>query len=374
MTLHEGAPVTGAGYRARVMYVAVRGPCVAACLSCLASGLFGCGGDASAPLGFEQLDVPGSGGGAASSTASGAPSPPDDDAPPNDAPPNDAPPVGETPEAPHTCSGKKGRGSGLVTVMHDGLPRTAWLHVPPGYDPSAGTMLVLNFHGFTSDAAQQMLLSEMNGASDARGFLVVYPQGVARSWNAGACCGTAWLDAVDDVGFVEALLDELSDELCIDPRRIYATGMSNGGFLSHRLACELSGTFAAIAPVAGVLGVEPEDCTPPRPVPVMHIHGTADPVVPYEGSLTFASVEETVARWRQLDGCSTNSSPLVDQGDAWCVSWSDCDEGAEVVRCTIEGGGHTWPGGFPIPLVGKTSTDLDATGAMLDFFDAHPLP
>src|SRR5690606_3308049 len=147
----------------------------------------------------------------------------------------------------------------------------------------AGTMLVLNFHGFTSADWQEALLTRMDREVDARGVIVAYPQGVATSWNAGACCGTAWADAVDDVGFVRALIEHLEAEYCIDARGVDATGMSNGGFLSHRLACELSDRIAAIAPVAGVLGVDPASCAPSRPVPVWQFHGTEDPLVPYEG-------------------------------------------------------------------------------------------
>ena len=279
--------------------------------------------------------------------------------------------------APLQCTGKTGAlGDSIVTVTSGGVLRNADVHVPEKYDPSAPTTLVLNFHGFGSNSFQEALLSLMNDASDERGFIVAYPNGTVNSWNAGLCCGTAASLAVDDVAFTAALIDELSKAYCIDPKRIFATGMSNGAFLSHRLACEMSDKIAAIAPVAGVLGIPFEDCEPERKVPVMHFHGTADLLVPYEGGgvSLFPSVDDSIARWREIDGCGAALEVTFDQGDTQCVSPKDCADGAEVILCTIDGGGHTWPGGTPVPSLGVTSTDIDATAQMLDFFEKHPLP
>lgn len=299
---------------------------------------------------------------------------------PTSAPTFEPPP---TPK-PVTCDGKKGdKGERVMTLSHKGLIRTALVHVPEGYDPGKGAMLVLNFHGFSSDGLQEAVLSRMNKASDERGFIAVYPYGVANSWNAGQCCGTAWLDAVDDVDFVRNLLDKLEADFCIDTRRVFSTGMSNGGFFSHRLGCELSDRIAAIAPVAGVLGIS--SCNPPRPVPVFHFHGTEDGLVPYgggnpvlnvglEGELNFKSVADTMASWRNHNKCSDVSEKIYDEGDAVCLRWGGCSQDADVLLCTITGGGHTWPGGVPIPFLGKTSGDISATKAMLDFFEAHPMP
>lgn len=315
--------------------------------------------------------------------ADAAPEPPDPVELPDPAPaPEPDPPPPPDPE-PHTCAGLEGEaGRRLFTFTHDGLFRRTYLHVPESYDPTAGTMLVLNFHGFTSANWQQALLTRMGEEAEARGFVVAYPQGVGVSWNAGDCCGTAWTDAVDDVGFVSALIDRLSAEYCIDPRRIFATGMSNGGFMSHRLACELSDRIAAIAPVAGVIGVEPAGCTPERPVPVWQFHGTEDLLVPYEGGtpvlndlgtgLVFRSVAETMEHWATHNGCGVETTAFYEEGDSTCVEWSGCE--APTRLCTVDGGGHTWPGGLPIPFLGRTTRDLDATNAMLDFFTAHPMP
>jgi polyhydroxybutyrate depolymerase len=273
-----------------------------------------------------------------------------------------------------TCTGKPGApGDSTVTLTSSGIARVFLLHVPASYDASKGAMLVFNFHGFTSDALQEQLLTNMNASSDAHGYVAVYPYGIAQSWNAGACCGTATATNVDDIQFIRDMLGSLQTDFCIDPKRIYATGMSNGGFMSHRIGCEMSDTFAAIAPVAGVIGMP--SCTPTRPVPVIHFHGTADPLVPYTGSasLGFMSVPDSIAEWRTNDGCSSASSTIYSKGDATCVAWSACNAGSEVVLCTIDQGGHTWPGGLPIPF-GKTSTDISATDTMIDFFQAHPMP
>lgn len=286
--------------------------------------------------------------------------------------------------APVSCTSKPGdKGSITISLTSGGRTRTSILHVPDKYDPTTGAMLVLNFHGFTSSGWQQALLTRMSQHSDQRGFIVAYPEGVAASWNAGDCCGTAWTDSVDDVAFVRALLDRIEQEWCIDTKRVFATGMSNGGFISHRLACEVSDRIAAVAPVAGVLGIPSEKCNPSRPVPVLQFHGTADPMVPYGGGtplvpqlgvgLVFRSVAETLDHWRTRNGCSTFEKTFYQHGDTTCVEWPDCSGGVRTALCTIEGGGHTWPGGIPIPA-GKTSTDVDATATMLDFFEAHPMP
>lgn len=336
----------------------------------IALALLGCGSETSV-AGYRTIDP-------------GGEQPGDEAEPPNgDEPASD--PVadpGETLPEPFTCAGKVASKGATLTIESGGLTRSARVHVPDSYDRDVGTMLVLNFHGFSSDDWQQELLTGMTDSADERGFIVVYPKGIANSFNAGQCCGTAWTDSVDDVAFTADLVAELSDRYCIDPARIYATGMSNGGFFAHRLACELPETFAAVAPVAGVLGID--TCNPSRAVPVLHIHGTADPLVPFdgglpvtgwdvEGDLDFMSVEETIDTWKGIDSCGAQSADYFANGDSECVQWFSCDGESEVVRCVVDGGGHTWPGGLPIPL-GKTSKDMNATELMLDFFEAHPMP
>lgn len=274
------------------------------------------------------------------------------------------------------CTGK------LAAVTDDtwmiesgGVARKVDVHVPASYDPTLGMPLVMNFHGFTSDGAQEALLSGMNAKADAAGFIVVYPYGTGAplSWNAGACCGQAVQNNVDDIQFVKDVIATAEDRLCIDDARIYSTGMSNGGFLSHRIGCELADQVAAIAPVAGVNGMT--SCNPSRPMPVMHFHGTADPLVPYTGSTTlgFIAVPDSFAAWGARDGCAGDPVETFRNGDSHCSTYEQCAGGADVTLCTVDNGGHTWPGGLPVPSLGYTTTYLSATDAMWTFFQAHPL-
>lgn len=275
------------------------------------------------------------------------------------------------------CSGLTDfQGTFPIELEVDGQARKADLHVPPIYDPTKPTMLVLNFHGYSSNSIQQQLLSGMSAEADLRNFIVAYPEGIGASWNAGACCGTAAMTGIDDVAFARALVAKLSEDYCIDPKRVYAAGMSNGGFFSHRLGCDAADVFAAIAPVAGMMVLPFEECAPSRPVPVMHFHGTADLVVAYDGNMAlgFPSVGASTARWIELNGCEDTSEITYQNGDSTCETWKNCQGGSEVTLCTVEEGGHTWPGGPDIPSLGKTSHDLDATKAMLDMFKAHPMP
>ena len=274
------------------------------------------------------------------------------------------------------CSGKTApaMADDTWTLMSGGLMRTANVHVPTSYDPSKGMPLVLDFHGYSSNASQEALLSGMNAKADSAGFIAIHPEGTNSSWNAGSCCGQAATDNVDDIGFVKDLLDTAADRLCIDAHRIFVTGMSNGGFMSNRIGCELADRVAAIAPVAGVDGMP--TCTPSRPMPIIHFHGTADTLVPYAGSPTegFISVADDFAGWGMRDGCTDMPSTTFMNGDSSCSSYLQCSGGAQVTLCTVQNGGHTWPGGLPIPALGYTTTDLSATDAMWSFFLAHPLP
>jgi polyhydroxybutyrate depolymerase len=285
-------------------------------------------------------------------------------------------PTSGAPASP-SCAGKAAQPLDAVwTVQSGGVPRVFEVHVPASYAPSAETPVVLNFHGFTSDGVEEEVLSNMNAKADTAGFVAVYPEGLGapQSWNAGACCGYAEEANVDDVAFVGALLDELESKLCVDARRVFVTGMSNGGFLAHRLGCELASRVAAIAPVAGVIGVT--TCAPSRPVPVMEFDGTLDTLVPYDGdpALGFPSVAATIAGWVARDSCTGSPVQTYSDRDSQCESYESCAGGAEVTLCTIQGGGHTWPGGTPVPALGYTTPYLSATDAMWTFFQAHPMP
>jgi polyhydroxybutyrate depolymerase len=265
-----------------------------------------------------------------------------------------------------TCEGRTAQpldASWTLTV--GGMQRTARVHVPASYDPTKPTPLVINVHGLTSYADQQAQLSHAIAKSDAAGFIVIHPEGTGtpRSWNAGACCAPASTEGVDDLGFTSALVDEAAARLCVDPARIYLMGLSNGGHMAYAAACRLADTFAAVASVAGTLQESP--CEPSRPVPLLQVHGNADLIVGYAGG------ESSVATWKAKNGC-TSSATTYDHGAASCVTHTGCTAGADVVFCSIAGGGHQWPGGDALPFLGTKSDDLIATDAIWDFFVAHP--
>jgi polyhydroxybutyrate depolymerase len=293
-----------------------------------------------------------------------------------------------------SCSGLTvGPGDYDLNVMHAGRNRAYRVHVPTGYDPTRPTPAVLSFHGYGSNELEQEGLSRMSQRADSAGFIAVYPRGLnqpevtgtpdprtadTRSWNAGVCCGPAQIARVDDVGFVDALLADLDTRVCLDTKRIYATGLSNGGFFSYRLACERSGQFAAIAPVAGMEGFGP--CSPERSVSVMHFHGTDDPTILYAGGGpipfggTYPSAEQSVSAWALRNACTGTTQTTYDVGDSTCLTNTGCSQNANTTLCTVRGGGHTWPGGLVPPDLGYTTQDLDATQQMWLFFSAHPRP
>lgn len=272
-------------------------------------------------------------------------------------------------------------------IMFDGRRRRYELHVPRGYDKSRKWPVVLNFHGGGGRAGTARLQTGMDVKSDSAGFIVVYPDGTGKyagrllTWNAGVCCGYAKDNKVDDVGFTRELLRDLSGIFNVDPKRVYATGLSNGALMAQRLGCELSDKIAAIAPVAGVRGVS--RCKPERAVSVMHFHGTADRNDPYDGGVgansaarvNFISVRESIDGWINIDKCSTKPTETYKRGDAR-VDVYCAPGGAEVVLVTIEGGGHTWPGGrrmLPKRKIGKISSNVPANDMMWDFFQRHPM-
>jgi polyhydroxybutyrate depolymerase len=275
-------------------------------------------------------------------------------------------------DAPAGCPrpGDLGSGDHDVTLEHDSMTRDYIVHVPPGYDPATPTPLVLNMHGYTSNAEQQVPFSNMNATADAEGFIALYPDGYENSWNAGVCCGQAAAEGIDDVGFLVSVVTDVSGKLCIDPDRVFASGMSNGGYMSHRLACEASDVFAAVAPVAGGLGIV--GCSPPRPVPVIMFHGTDDSIV------SFDQAEAALSAWGSHDSCT--STPVTTHfGDSYCDVHETCDGGSEVGLCALAGMDHCWPGGEPPrwlceTFVGTYSVDINANDYMWEFFSRHPMP
>jgi polyhydroxybutyrate depolymerase len=279
---------------------------------------------------------------------------------------------------PGACSGLLAQPLDAVwTLGSDAGARSYRVHVPASYDPARPMPVVLDFHGYTSNGAEEEYLDHMTVKGDAAGFIVVQPDGLNNSWNAGACCGQSASAGVDDVGFVGAMVDALEEKLCVDTARVFATGMSNGGFMSHRLACELSDRIAAVAPVAGVNGVA--ECNPTRPVPVLHFHGTDDPTIPYAGNAErkWRSVKESTQGWVTRNACKAPPVETLAKGNVHCVTYGECKDGADVTLCTVLGGGHTWPGGAHIPGIvhqGMTTHDVSADDVIWTFFENHPMP
>jgi polyhydroxybutyrate depolymerase len=265
-----------------------------------------------------------------------------------------------------SCAGKMAQPLDATwTVSVGSRNRIAKVHVPASYNPQTRTPVVLNIHGRTHNASGQATLSKAIAKSNSAGFILVHPESATSptSWNAGSCCDPASTTDLDDVGFIEALLDELESKLCVDTDRVYSMGLSNGAYLSHKLACEVSDRIAAIGPVAGLHLQSP--CSPTRSVPVMMVNGTDDTLSTYQ------YVDESVDFWKAKNACTTTST-TYSQGDATCVTYGGCSSGADVVLCTIQGGGHQWPGGDTLPFLGKKSNDLNATDALWTFFVAHP--
>lgn len=251
------------------------------------------------------------------------------------------------------------------SLEHGGQNRSYLVHVPPQADGRRPLPIVLNFHGAMSNGHQQETYSGMDAAANHFGFLAVYPNGTGRwghlSWNAGLCCAYAMFHREDDVGFVRALIDDLSTRTAIDHTRIYATGISNGAMMSYRLAVEASDLVAAIGPVAGAMVLR--RFAPTRPVAVMHIHSVDDPFAGYHGGygkserfrrdMGNPDVEQMLARWRAFDKCPDKPriSPIIngaagsaDAGNsATKYTWGPCAEDTEVVLWKLTGSGHVGP-------------------------------
>jgi len=258
------------------------------------------------------------------------------------------------------------------SFVYQGTMRNYITHVPPQGNKLP---LVISLHGYTSNASQQQMLSAFNGIADTAGFIVVYPNGVNNAWNAGIGLSST----IDDVGFISALIDTLYKKHGIDRDRVYATGMSNGGFMSQRLACQLSRRIAAIASVAGTIGTaaSPFTCNPERIVPVMHIHGTSDNVVNYNGTNFGLSVDSTIKFWVQRDTCPktpvVTQFPDINTGDGSTVAknyYGPCRDSSEVILLKVNGGGHSWPGSS---LVSGANMDIKASREIWEFFKKHSL-
>jgi polyhydroxybutyrate depolymerase len=254
------------------------------------------------------------------------------------------------------------------TLTVGDMERSYFIHIPEGLTSQQALPLVFVFHGYQESGTSARNYTGFDQVADENGFIVVYPNGrgssSARSWNASGCCGYALQNEVDEPAFVRAIIADVETILSVDAKRIYATGFSNGALLSYRLACEMSDTFAAVAPAGGVLMYEP--CAPQQPVSLMHVHGMQDSVVPFDGGgsgIQFPPVEESLNTWITLDGCSGEEQTEQD-GILTHTTYGVCEPGISVELYAIDGIGHSWPSQYVLPI----------SQTIWEFFAAHPKP
>ena len=266
-------------------------------------------------------------------------------------------------------------GDYIHEITVDGVQRMFVVHIPPGYIPGESMPLVINFHGRSSTAFEQEETSQMNSKADEEGFIVVAPQALDDP-------ATWWGSVPREIGdqdrkFMGAMIASLRREISIDPARIYATGMSNGGSMSNGMGCALSDMIVGIAPVSGG-HVFYEECYPEHPVSVFAIHGTDDHIIPYEGDYSYGDERDTIAvhvwieAWAERNGCDIEPVFEEPYPTITLETWGNCDEGVEVTLLTIEGGEHTWPTTRYGTDWGEIQLYIDATNAVWEFFETHP--
>jgi polyhydroxybutyrate depolymerase len=280
-----------------------------------------------------------------------------------------------------------------------GLKRTFKVYIPESFDKSLNLPLIIALHGKGGKGRSMILLTRrgFNKLAEKDGFIMVYPDGIEKNWNDGRMDeesnDRAHRENIDDVGFISALIDFMINNYNADSRRVYVTGISNGAIMSYRLACEISHKITAIAPVDGnIPRMLYHECLPSVPVSVLAINNMNDPLVPYDGGEIYGhfhrvklgevlSVDESVGFWAKQNGCSTTpvliEEPDSDPKDGTrvnCKQYLNGNDGTEVILYSVDGGGHTWPGGIqylPEWMIGKTSRDINATEVIWAFFKRH---
>ncbi len=264
----------------------------------------------------------------------------------------DGPP--DEPEAPcGELAWAKGQ-STTVQLEHGGQMRSYVAYVGKDVDTSTRVPLLVNIHGLNNSPALQAGFSQMNPQADKRNVIVVYPQGIQASFNAGTCCGTAQQQGVDDLGFMRAIVDDVKSKACIDRKRVYAAGFSNGGFMANTLACSASDVFAAVASVGGANGAI--TCEPGRAVPFFGLNAPPDTIVDFDGG------RENMLAWVSRNGCG-DTPERTEYGSSYCELWSGCSDDVQVEFCTWVGGFHFWP-----------AAPLATSDLIWEFFDRFTLP
>jgi len=266
------------------------------------------------------------------------------------------------------------------SFIFEGIERNYLVFLPTDYNGTEKMPVVFNLHGYTLNARQQMDYSRMNIVADSDGFIAVYPNAAGPDWNT----GISGSPNINDVGFFDALIDTLSEHYSIDTTRIYSCGFSLGGFMSNRLACELSNRIAAIATVGGTMAESiANSCSPNHSLPELLIHGTDDLCEPYNGAYDWLSVQEKLDHWTNFNQCTESDTTLLPDLDTLdgCtvqkINYTHCSDSASVILYKVINGGHSWPGGDTselhlsepwCPDVGTTNFDINASQEIWKFF------
>lgn len=265
--------------------------------------------------------------------------------------------------------------------------RQYMVHIPKSYNPNKPTPLVLSLHGGGGNMEYQATdkYYHLISKSEEAGFIAVFPNGYSRfrsgklaTWNAGICCGKARDENIDDASVIKAVVADIKTRANIDNNRIYANGMSNGGMMSYRLACELTDTFAAIASVAGTDGTQ--SCKPSRPISILHIHALDDNHVLFNGGsgvkskthADFVPVPDTIQKWVSINACQPTPQRILEVKGAYCDLYAQCQNNTQVKLCVTETGGHSWPGGTKVRGDAAGSTAINANDIIWQFYQDNP--
>jgi polyhydroxybutyrate depolymerase len=275
------------------------------------------------------------------------------------------------------CGKATDGGASLRTITSDGLERTFRVFVPPSYSAGQPMAVVLNYHGFAGESLGQEWYAGARDAATRFGFIAVAPDGSGepqRWWLA----GERLPGYVDDFAFTRRMLADLASVYCVDPARVYASGISNGGFFSSIAGCQLQDVIAAVATVAGE-GFPDTACEGKKPVPILVFHGTADATVPFDPppgrtrlGIMVRSTRDSVASWAQFNGCNATPQEQRTAPDIVFVSYTGCRDRGDVQLYIVEGGGHSWPGAPAVEILGHTTQSINATELMWRFFSEHP--
>lgn len=268
------------------------------------------------------------------------------------------------------------------SIFVDNRFRTFLTHIPSDYSGIQKWPLVIALHGGTGNAFNLQNQSQLSSTANDEHFLVVYPEGLKgglfniRTWNAGVCCGHASQQNIDDVAYIDTLLDYLLDLYAIDERRVYVTGMSNGGYMAYRLACEMGSRLAAIAPVACSMTLD--NCENSSAVPIIHFHSFLDENVRYQGGYGVGlsthyspPVDSILNVWSEINNCQVTNDTLIANSEFTHVQWQSCSCERIIDYYISEDGGHSWPGGNATLFGEPPSEFIDANDLMWSFFTSY---